>query len=91
MAETLYAAYRRRRLARQLRRAERQLDTEENVPLEDGTDTVERYDRRFHSSPNSPVPLPRERSDTQVSTLSIPRVSIITPDACRYEARPDSL
>ena len=93
MAENLLAEYRRRREARQLRRAERQLDAEENVPLEDGsnTDTVERYDRRLHSSPNSPVPLPRERSHTLVSTLSIPRVSIRTPDSCRYEARPDSL
>ena len=93
MAESLLAEYRIRRQARQLRRAERQLDSEENVPLEDGsnTDTVERYDRRLHSSPNSPVPLPRERSHTLVSTLSIPRVSIMTPDSCRYEARPDSL
>ena len=93
MAENLLAEYRRRREARQLRRAERQLEAEENVPLEDGSnvDTVERYDRRLHSSPNSPVPLPRERSHTLVSTLSIPRVSIRTPDSCRYEARPDSL
>ena len=93
MAESLLAEYQRRRRARQLQRVERQLDSEDNVPLEDvsNTDTVERYDRRLHSSPNSPVPLPRERSHTLVSTLSIPRVSIVTPDACRYETRPDSL
>ena len=92
-ARNLLAKYRQKRLERRLKRAERHLETEESTPLEDDGDLGSRVrqDRPFHSSPNSPVPLPRERSNTEVSTLTVPRVSIVTPDACIFDARPDSL
>ena len=98
LTESLLAECRKRKRERLSRRTERQIETEETTPLEEDVNVgaVVRHDRRFHSSPNSPVPLPRERSDTEISTLSIPRVStlprvsIITPDSCIYEARPDS-
>ena len=93
ITKNLLAEYRKRRQERHLRRAERQLDLGETTPLEDDGDlgARTRHDRPFHSSPNSPVPFPRERSDTQVSTLTLPRVSFTAPDSCRVEPRPDSM
>ena len=62
----------------------RPISAEETTPLEDVTNitTIAHHDRPFHSSPKSPTPAPRDRSDTQVS--------IITPESCIYIPRPDS-
>ena len=82
----------RKRRARHLKRLGGQEEPGETTPLEDDgmTGTTMTQDRRFHSSPNSSTPVPRERSNTEASTLTMPRVSIMTPDSCRYDVRPDS-
>ena len=82
----------RKRRAKHLKRVGRQEEPGESTPLEDDgmTSAAMTQDRRFHSSPNSPTPVPRERSNTEASTLSMPRVSIMIPDSCRYDVRPDS-
>ena len=82
----------RKRRARHLKRLRGQEESGEATPLEDDgmTGTTMTQDRRFHSSPNSPTPIPRERSNTEASTLLVPRVSIMMPSSCKYDVRPDS-
>ena len=82
----------RKRRARHLKHLRGQEEPGEATPLEDDgmTGTTITQDRRFHSSPNSPTPIPRERSNTEASTLMMPRVSIMMPSSCKYDVRPDS-
>ena len=44
----------------------RPISAEETTPLEDVTNitTIAHHDHPFHSSPTSPTPAPRDRSDT---------------------------
>ena len=82
----------RKRRVRYLKRTRGREEQGEATPLEDDdmTRPTSTQDRRFHSSPNSPAPVPRERSNTEASTVSMPRVSIMIPDSSRYDVRPDS-
>ena len=92
-AENLLNQYRKRREEKRLLKLQMQADAEEETPLEDinQSETVMLSHRPLHSSPNSPTPQPRARSNTEVSTLTLPRVSISTPGTCQYHPRPDSL
>ena len=81
--ENLLNRYLKRRQEKRLLKLQRQ--SEEDIPFEDVSQlaTVMRSHRQFHSTPNSPAPQARERTNTDVSTI-MPQINIIGPEFCQY-------
>ena len=82
--ENLLNQYLRRRQEKRL--LKRQAKTEEDISFENVSQsaTVMRAQRPFHSTPNTPTPQTRGRSNTESSSIAIPHINIISPELCQY-------